>query len=1158
MTNFKNLTSDDKTFIAAQIMNAYLLTPDQTEAMLNKFLQSEVDYRQGINSLYNILSDSWSARQNVEKDLSEDKPAIRPVFSSELPDTPLALPEGALPEMFDYATVLNKMIEIKKMLGSHLDTSFDKTLAEKPATVNLAKSFLRKHGIAVDIRVVSSDDPRVEGRTAFLLNNVIYVNENATRGEFWFYLPHEVSHILNDENKAQLHNSQQISYLKGLSQILISQARTMTDRLELREALYAMGVNMMYNALAYELDIHTAKLQLTQVGNDFLRNNNLPVFENVSKSYLYSVASSAYSMVRPKSLPEIASTIGSYARDAQLDEKEAVAKLRSFVMRNLIEQSINKARSSHNQVDDLLSSWIDIQFNRRFWQVNTAKIPKQIMPYIKQSVDAQGVVDIRDIQRIICQELSKYPDGTEKALLEKVLAQWIAELITENIAPLSDTNELPDVLQKKQANCSGYSNLFNMIASQFGLNTRIALLEVEYEGSLQLHAVNLVNLSNGKWEILDLVSSGAEIKRVYLRVNKGGQFVHEFISNEDFLSAEFDQIDGLSQDVIDAVTFNTRATVANGKGDIETALYNMNVAYELDPYSPYIASNLAEMIFANWLDSIKKFQGYPSQDEIFEKARTLYYEFDLERGGPDSWKNFYDTIMTTSQNMLSVGSVDGVNGPGGPNPFWKNNQLKKAGQNKQPDQQQPKPEDTQKTGDVKKTETPKDDDALLKHLDAQGALNRMNLQFQKTTIPKDPAKAIQQYQTTQMLGKGMNFNSARRLIQLGGQITALIQQQQFAKAEQMMMGLDPGFANRVMMQFPWIMAFMLEFYPEWWKGDDLRELARKARLPDEIRAMVKRQLTTVQPVSETSDRDEFRRYPRINPLWALFQKAQLAKRLKSGIDNNNLTDRQFRLLYELLEQDELPAVQDLSSAQKTVLFGKRDEILLENKPSVENGFLISEPFNRVPAADTIPLYQDMVKTVVEDHPHELVSVLADQPDRMVAGVDSKALKTSRGGLSVIGQDIFESVTDDEVIDFFNTKPQDNAVSEAITAVFTSNLLYKEKLFFLNNIIQSGMLDHTDRAVLSYLKKYYVDGDENTTFFKEAALALQGIVSNNDDYKDDLYYLASKLRTAQPGNLFYAMLRMNADSAYSEEETQITIPFPQTLSNTRTRLLDAAM
>ncbi|MCD6460669.1 GNAT family N-acetyltransferase [bacterium] len=1164
INKYGKLTVDDKFFIAAQIMNVYLLTPSQTEQMLNKFFQSPQEYRNGLTSLYDLLSDSWSARQNAEKDLTIDRTAVRPVVSGELPTAKLSIPETVLPEMRDYISVLNKMIDLKNMLGNHPDTSFDKPLADKPSSVNLSKSFLRRHGIAVDIRILPASDPRVKGRIAVLLDNIVYVNENTTRGEFWFYLPHEISHILDDEDKAQLHNASQIAYLKGLSDILLTQAKTVTDRPELRETLYAMGVNIMYNALAYELDILTAKLQLTQSGEAFLRNNNLPVFNNISKSYLYSVASSSYSLIRPMPLPEIVLTVKDYAQDKGIGEKAAVGKLQYFVMKNIIQHSVNKAKYRHNKVDSLLSSWVDIQFNRRFWQVNVPAVPKQLMPYIKESVDKTGVVDIRDIQRRFCDELRMYPNGTEKAVLEQVLAQWIARLITENITPLMDVNELTDVFQQKQANCSGYSKLFNMIASQFGLNTRIAMIEVEYEGILQLHAVNLVKLSTGKWEILDLIPSGGDIKRVYIRVKKDGKWVHEFVSNKKFLAAQGSQIEGLSQDVVDAVTFNTRATVANEKGDIETALYNMNIAYELDPESPYIAFNLAEMIFANWIEAIQKFDGYPSQEEIFEKARNLFYEFDLERNGVDIWKNFYNEITLRLQSLLAVGSIDGINGAGNSNFYWRNKNLKKAEPSAQPDNQEPKlnvnkPDGAKKIDTPSKSETAKSDDALLKQMDAQGALNRMNLKLDKT-IPAalDKAKALRQYQVTQMLGNGLNFNSARHLIQIGGQITLLIQQQQFVKAQQMLMGLDPEFTQRIMVQFPWITAFIIELYPQWWKGDDLKELARKARLPDEIREMVRRQLTTVTPVHKTDDRDEFRRYPRVNPLWDLFKKAQLVKRLRRNIDQNNLTDSQFRVLYDLLETGQIPSIENLSARQRAVLFGKRDEIPFKTRPSVKNGFILTAPFADLPATANMPLYENFLQTVVDEHPHELVSVLNEHSDKRVEHINADALKISRGGLSVVAEDVFESVTSDDIVDFLSDNPQENVLSEIITAVFTSNLLFDEKLFFLNNIIQSGILGTNDRVILSYFKKYYVDGDENTTFFRQASLVLQQVIARNNTFKDELYYLASKLRNVQPANLFYAMLRLSRNDVYDDEEIPQIIPYPKRLSGAKARLLDAAM
>jgi len=81
-----------------------------------------------------------------------------------------------------------------------------------------------------------------------------------------------------------------------------------------------------------------------------------------------------------------------------------------------------------------------------------------------------------------------------------------------------------------------------------------------------------------------------------------------------------------------------------------------------------------------------------------------------------------------------------------------------------------------------------------------------------------------------------------------------------------------------------------------------------------------------------------------------------------------------------------------------------------------------------------------------------------------------------------------------------------------------------------------MLDQSERRTIEYLKKYYVDGDENTQQFKQAVSLMAMLVKDNPILREKVIDIAVKLKSEDPGKLFYAFLSITL--SYPDQYTDL--------------------
>lgn len=1145
INKFEQLTNEDKILIISQLMKFNGLTQEQARGTLRKMLVDPGTFTDAMTELYDKMVDSWMASQ-ADDQSGQNYDVVRPLMTRVLGFVP-AIDMYASPAIRDYVDILTRISELQFNYGDYFSSAFNKTLAQRPNTVAMAKKELRQHGFYVDIEILPSTDPRVEGKIATAIDNRVYLNELATRADFWFYLPHEVSHFLNDEKRARVYDAQNIRTLKEIAAALYS-VRIDPSNQQRKNFLNMAGAQIMYTALLYELDIITARLQLTKDGADFLNKHNLPKFEGVTKEYLIAVAKSSSGVIQAIAQSELRSKLKFLADDQNLSDDRFAAKVESLIIRTIIETSLARIKSVPDEIDAILSRWVSDQANRRFWQIGKSKTPPAIKVYAKKSEADLGYIDIRHLQNQICTKLRVTADPAQRTALEKEITGWMVTLIRENIKPETQINEISDIFTKNTANCLGYTKLFDMIVSLFGVNVQKILLEYEYQGRVELHAVNLVKYSDGTFEIIDVAQTpeDAVLKSVLARVERNGEKVQEFVPFEEFMKLKPDTFDGVEQKSIDAYTYSTRATTAYFNGKINDAFNYMSVAFRLDPKNPYMAFNMAETAYHHWKKTAKDMGVEPSESDSHNKMLELFNQFELYRIGSNAWSYFQKEIKSGEHALVQVGITNPIGNTGGNIDIYYDLRLRQLQQAKQAEKP---PVETAVTPEQKPAEPQRQEPVsqnrvqdILARMDQESILRQTRIDQAQVRTNTDAA--INQYRVNELVTTGLEFNSARKLIQIGQQIENLIRQQQFQQVQAMFMGLDPRFAERIMMQFPYILAFMAELLPGWWKGADINELARKANLSEEIKKMVRKQLTGINAITKTQDRDLFRKPDsQMNPLWEIMSKDNIARSLERMFNTGAITQEQYRSFYEALTGNIKVLPRDMSEVHKQNLFGKRDEIPVDGGITVKNGFIIGGLFQIPPDTGNIDLYRSYVENVIREHPQELANALRRYADPMfLYTLNDKLnmpvqelLSRSRGALSVVAQDVFSGVSEQDIYSAVRHNMDSNS-AEIIEALFTSNLARSLLSEFIDQIYSLGMLDKSERDIVGYLKKYYVDGDENTNQFKQAASLIGLLVQDNPILKEKVIDITARLHSIDSGKLFYAFMRITLQ--YPEEYSDI--------------------
>lgn len=1141
MKKYDSLTNDDKLFILAQLMRFYKLTPDQAENMLKATLRTPASFEEQSIDLYDLMVNLWMEEQNP-KGTDDDLAVIRPVVT-EPPTKFPTLPSVITLDMLQYEELLSTMRSLEKILKDSRRTGFNQKLGDKPSSVRTVQRLLQDHGLLMDVQILPANDPRIAGRVSVLIDNVVYMSQDATRADLWFYLPHELSHLFGGETKARLHDAENIQYMKDIAATLLAASRKVTDTSR-KNDLIRIHAALLYTALSYELDILTARLQLTWEGGQYLNENNLPVFKNVDTNYLLAVANSTNGIIPSRIIPDLSDTLSQWGNDTALTNEQFTRRIEMNIVRNILDFSVKRFQAYPDTVDELLSSWVEEQFNRRFWQITKAGIPSDLKPYVKRSFQELGYIDITDIQSKIIDDLRRKPAGAKKAALERTVAQWVGDLIRNNIAPETEINELPSILLRRTTNCLGYSKLFATIGSQFGLSVRKVLLEYEYKGQTELHAVTLVKFADGTTKLIDLIPpENATLKNIILRVNEGGVWKQKRMTMKEFSQLKSVRVDGVDQNTIDAFTYSTRATVALEKKDIEKAFEYMVKAHDIDPENEFIALNTAELIYIHWRKSLEEIQLNPDQNEITKKLKSLFAKFRLSRLGPGAWDTFLKITQKDEKQLLAVNMI--IKGPNGIDGYGKGpRKVEKIARvdtsNRTDERRFPAPQEPPKKEEkIPETQPTQPiaggSDALVKQLEMMATLNRMQLAQQPQGLPR-VQQALDQYKINTLTGSGVEFNTARRLLQIGHTLDTMIRQQQYKQAEAMIQGLDPNFAERVLREFPWVMAFMLELYPQWWRGPELRELARQAQVSEDIKKMVREQMTSVRPVTETRERDEFgKKYPRANLIWDSVKQENLFSTLQGLVERGKISETHFRKVYDFLSGYMLPDLPLLSRADRYDLIGKTDEIPLEGGLYVQNGFILGGSFRKAPTPTTLPAYISYMDGMITEHPKELAYALQQQESHfdntlsvrlgLPAAEIADSIAQQRGGLSIVADEVLSEFSDAELRDAIVQTTQTNDLKYMLEALFASNLQRAKIRDFILKTIKMGILDQKERDTLFYLHKYYVDGDESTIQFIDALSVVEQLVRDYPQIRDTVVDLAVNVRNSDPGKMLYAFMRI---------------------------------
>ncbi len=394
---------------------------------------------------------------------------------------------------------------------------------------------------------------------------------------------------------------------------------------------------------------------------------------------------------------------------------------------------------------------------------------------------------------------------------------------------------------------------------------------------------------------------------------------------------------------------------------------------------------------------------------------------------------------------------------------------------------------------------------------------------------------LKSYRIQNLVADGISFQSARQLINVSSIIEADIRNGQFGQAEEKLMGLHPDFATKVMLQNPWIMVFMLELMPEWWKGQELLELAKKARISEAVREMVRKQIKTVTSTTEVSDKNPFRKKSDTDILWRILNKKRLFDSLEQKFRDGDITESQYREVYNSLIVGDLVSLDRLSANQKQLLFGKRDEIPIVNGIKIENGLIKGEVFVGASFRPDGEGYRRFLKNLLAEHPRE-VSVLIDESyplfkDELSAKTGISIglnLNESRGGLAVVAEELFKSDINDETVGFIS----DNILrTEMLEAIFTSNMERSSISDSIDNVLKEVDFEVGEQVVLGFFKKYYVQGDESTDRFRQSLKLVQKFMRQSDRFKEDITNIAIKLCKVDRGNFLYALMRLAPKSGF---------------------------
>ncbi|NQT07283.1 MAG: tetratricopeptide repeat protein, partial [Candidatus Omnitrophica bacterium] len=532
----------------------------------------------------------------VIEELTELRPAAviqreaKPLKRLELrPDAPTSIR--------DYVEVNNRLFELEGKVSSR-SSAFDMRLGESQKTINYIRTILSEMAIEVTIEVLQSDDPRIRGRTVNTLGNNIYFNENATRADLWMYIAHEVAHISREEKGARIVDIEILRRTREIAQTIRAVAENTQG--DISAFLINMADAIEYQALYYELDIHTARLQTTEEGRRFLDQYQLGKIENTPPDYVESVAASLTEKIGAIiEVPALVTTLTDIIEGQTVLTEDLRNKIIRTTFRRLLESPREKVEEESQEITDILERWVNNQIREAEARTLSKPLPERLMRIVEDHNGDIGKLRIRELEDWFRDEINRTADIDEKAQLEQIVSDWLFNVIKENVSYDEDFFELRDALGREAANCFGFAQVFTAFASKFGL--AVGSVHVfrgpqgeifrNSKGNIMEHMCNILMLSDGRKYLVDLTIGKKAIRyqKIKLEVKESGKWKVGYVDARE--TQKIEEVRGLPKRKIEAAIYGSRGKIHAEKREFDRAIENFNKAIELDPELTLAYSN---------------------------------------------------------------------------------------------------------------------------------------------------------------------------------------------------------------------------------------------------------------------------------------------------------------------------------------------------------------------------------------------------------------------------------------------------------------------------------------------------------------------------------------------------------------------------------------
>lgn len=265
----------------------------------------------------------------------------------------------------DYLTIFRRRLELKDKTLNAQDVFLFRRLKDIEGE-KIYKSVRKLLELSIDkgrrIKLVSPDimgwivakyehlmpkDIDQQGLISFTWGDTIYINNNSRLCDLIFYILHEVVHLYGGkEQDARRVDRKIIAVLKGVVSLL---RRIKVHDKKMKDLLGTIADVMEYELLGYELDLHTARLQITVGGQAFLNHFHLSSINIIpyDESYIKAMTESVRGVIRPERDPELFGAIEN-AINRNNSEKIGMRLFWAFmkyIRRNLLEKQTPKEQT---------------------------------------------------------------------------------------------------------------------------------------------------------------------------------------------------------------------------------------------------------------------------------------------------------------------------------------------------------------------------------------------------------------------------------------------------------------------------------------------------------------------------------------------------------------------------------------------------------------------------------------------------------------------------------------------------------------------------------------------------------------------------------------------------------------------------------------------